>query len=103
MMGLEAGLLGGAILLIILLVIVTGFICYMFRNLCNKKTTDRTNARDSKKREETYESPGDRSYKTTTDDESTMKLQTLDQILKQEERSAFSLQPFKLPSNLNKE
>lgn len=102
-MAIGISLFGVLLLAFIFLIILSGFLWFMFRNYCRKtrKVGQRTST-DPMRGPGHLESPDGGLYKTTTDDENTMtasrpmKTHTIDQILKQEERSAISLHPFKV-------
>lgn len=102
-MAININLFGIVLLVCLFLIILTGFIFYMFRNYCEKKTKgSRRTSTDPKHALGILDTYDASSYKTTTDDENTlttrpMKTHTFDQILKQEERSAYSVHTLKLP------
>ena len=98
-MALEIGPFAVILLALILLILVSGFLCYLFRSYCQSR---RSTKRDSRKLSAGAGHDGLLAgvVKTTTDDELTMKsmkTHTFDQILKQEERSAYSVHSVKLP------
>lgn len=90
-MGIENEILSGIVLLIIVLIIIVGFTCYLFRNYCNKKKRERRGFSDQRR----DSLLNDVNYKTTTDEASTTnasKVHTFEQILKREERSNYGPQ-----------
>ena len=87
-MAVEVGVFAAIILLIFLIIIIFGFTCYMFRNYCLKRLKASRRPKTDQRRDGTADGL-DRTYKTTTDDDASMKLHTLDQIFKQEERSSY--------------
>lgn len=101
-MAIDIGIFAIIVLAIILLVIVIAFVCYLFRHACQKKVKPARRAdSESPRRHGLSDGVGDRSYKTTTDDDTTIKLHTFDQILKVEEKSSYgkslNVLPLKFP------
>lgn len=105
-MAVEASVFGLAVLIFVLLIVLAGFFFYLMRIWCRRKGKSSRTSTDRKRGEYItgalmLDGTHDKSYKTTTDEESTFKLPTFEQILKQEERSALSqslgLHPLKIP------
>lgn len=88
-MGVDVSLFVAIVLCILLLIMIAGFTCYMFKNYCHKRfhITDQRNS-GSPQRDSLVSSL----TKTTTDDpdRSTMKLHTIEQIIKREEKGSMS-------------
>lgn len=87
-----------SILGLLLLILLAGCSFYLFRNYCTRRW-----GKAAKTSTEWRRQGLDAANKTTTDDENTLtgrriKTHTFDQILKQEERSAYSVHPLDLPS-----
>lgn len=88
-MAADIGLFVATVLGIILFIFVVGITCYTFRNYCQRRfrVARRTSSGSPRRDEISYATT-----KTTTDepDKSSMKLHTIDQILKQEEKGSVS-------------
>lgn len=101
-MAIEVGLVGIVFLSVILMILACGFTCYLFKNYCQKKLKEAKRTSTGPRHPGAFlETSHDTTFKTTTDEEATMtskpmKTHTFDQILKQEERSGYSLHPLKL-------
>lgn len=104
-MAANAGIYAIVVLLLVVLIVILGFTCYMFRNFCpsiKRKSTKRQSAALQGPTSNLEGGPNslgsqtERVYKTTTDEDPSQKLTTFDQILKKEEKSAFSLHSLKL-------
>lgn len=109
-MAANAGIYAIIVLVLLVLIVLVGFTCYMFRNFCQSAK------RKQAKRQSVVLAPGaasllaegasgsasgsqvsDRMYKTTTDDDNSHKaIPTFEQILREQEKSAFSLHSLKL-------
>ena len=85
-MTVQLSTLALAVFLVAFSLIAIGFILYLLRNYCQKRAKRGVKV-SSDQRRSGYDVG---SVKTTTDDDSTVTLHTLEQILKQEEKSAIA-------------
>lgn len=85
-MSVELGYLAFGLFVVVFLVIALGFFIYLIRNYCTRRMKEPKGLSSDQKRPGQADVDGVR----TTDDETTLKLPTINQILKQEERSSFA-------------
>lgn len=84
-MVVELGNLAIVIFLIVFGLIIVGFLIYLFKNYCQARTkNNRRISADQRRQLDPMKSV------MATDEESTIKLHTMEQILKQEEKSALN-------------
>lgn len=99
-MAFDIAIFGIGVLIFVALVVLAGIILYLiYQYFCYMKNKELQASTGRRHRTPSVDGHDTKSYKTTTDEESTVKLPTFEQILKQEEKSAYSqslsLQPIK--------
>lgn len=93
-MAVQGGLFTAIVLAIILLIIIFGFSCYWCRNSCRYgayRGASRGADSTSPRRDRLWPEGSESKDKTTTDEDTSLKLPTFEQILKKEEKSDQSL------------
>lgn len=86
-MALELSSLAFLLFIVVFSLVIIGFALYLIRNYCQRHLRGSKGSTSEQKRQTSHlDIEG---LKTTTDDESTMRLHTLEQILKQEEKTMF--------------
>lgn len=84
-MVVELGALSIGIFLVVFALLILGFVIYLLKNYCQMRMRQQRRAASAAEQRR-----NDPLYGLTTDDESTIKLHTMEQILKQEERTAIA-------------